>query len=265
MATPKNIQGDLKRIRDNEVSVSYAISYLKEFVKRKFNEIIDIQDHKFKADALVRDKDFTPRMLDYDTSTIQYSIHGALIEANVGDNPNSMTFGVGALRSHNFYAKGRKTIKNIEAYDPSRQWSIALTNITFANNNEHQIYLKVPIEEGVTSSEIIVYEGHIDPLRDEGFIIYYLGYAHGVVDGMRKISTIFDHVKASVGASSYIDLTDTSDTSYTDKDFHVPMVNESTGELDLTPTELLTGASGTFTTADSKTVTVVDGIITSIV
>ena len=42
------------------------------------------------------------------------------------------------------------------------------------------------------------------------------------------------------GASSYIELTDTSDTSYTGKDLHVPMVDEANDELDLTPTELAT-------------------------
>jgi len=69
----------------------------------------------------------------------------------------------------------------------------------------------------------------------------------------------------SSGASSYIDLTDTSDTTYTGKDKYVPVVNEGTGKLDLTPSEVLTGATGSFTTVDGQTVTVVDGIITLIV
>jgi len=43
-----------------------------------------------------------------------------------------------------------------------------------------------------------------------------------------------------ISATSYLGLNDTSDTTYTAKDLHVPMVNEANEELDLTPTELAT-------------------------
>lgn len=45
---------------------------------------------------------------------------------------------------------------------------------------------------------------------------------------------------ASGGATTYKALTDTSDNSFTDKDLHVPLVDEANDELDLTPTELAT-------------------------
>jgi len=38
---------------------------------------------------------------------------------------------------------------------------------------------------------------------------------------------------SAIGATTYIGLTDTSDTTYTGKDGFVPVVNEATGKLDL--------------------------------
>jgi hypothetical protein len=80
-------------------------------------------------------------------------------------------------------------------YDPTRSWAIALTNITIPNNNGHYIYLKVPVEEGITTSEVIVSEYHVDPLRDDGFVIYKMGYAHPVAGGAREVSLLWGNVK----------------------------------------------------------------------
>ena len=197
----KNILNDVKNIRNNEVAVTSAISYMKEFVKRKFNEIISIHDHKLKADELVRDKDFTPRMLDADTKTLQYSIAGALVTANIGGNANALSVEAGSFIDHSFYAKDRKIIAAIKAipetYDPSRSWVVSATNLTIANNNGHWLYLKVPTAVGLTSSELFASESHIDPLRDEGYIIYKWGHVHPVVNGSREVSMTWGNVKSA--------------------------------------------------------------------
>ena len=217
----KNILNDLKNIRNNEVAVTTVISFLKEFVKRKFNEVISIHDQKLRADELVRDKDFTPRMLDADTKTLQYSIAGALVTANVGGNANALSVEAGSFIDHSFYAKDRKTIAAIKAipevYDPSRSWVVSATNLTIANNNGHWLYLKVPTAAGVTSSELFASESHIDPLRDVGYIILKWGYVHPVVNGSREVSMLWNNVKGGDGVAQI--QSDWNQADNTKKDF----------------------------------------------
>jgi hypothetical protein len=82
-------------------------------------------------------------------------------------------------------------------YDPTRAWDVAETEITFLNNNAHYLYLMVEINELATTSEVIASEDHIDPLRDEGYIIYKLGIVQGVVDGVREASMLWGNVKTT--------------------------------------------------------------------
>ena len=89
-------------------------------------------------------------------------------------------------------------------YNPERIWNIALTNITIPDDNGHWLYLKVPVEEGVTTSELFVDEGHIDPLRDDGCVIYKWGYIHPVADGKREVSMLLGNTKGGSGASAYV-------------------------------------------------------------
>lgn len=119
------------------------------------------------------------------------------------------------------------------------------------------------------TSEIIVSNNHIDPKRDDGYMIVKLGYIHPPVSGKRQVSLLWgndkksdgatsaqvqsdwnqanntqpDYIKnkptipaAQVGDNTYIGLDDTSDTTYTGKDKYIPSVNEATGKLDLTET-----------------------------
>jgi hypothetical protein len=75
------------------------------------------------------------------------------------------------------------------------------------------------------------------------------------------LKTYFDgiYLAASSAVSTYLGLTDTSDTTYTGKDKHVPMVNEANSELDLTPTEIATFFS--LADFDETTYTGKDGYI----
>lgn len=47
----------------------------------------------------------------------------------------------------------------------------------------------------LTTSEILVSETHIDPKRDEGFIIYKLGYINPVAGGARETSMLWGNAK----------------------------------------------------------------------
>lgn len=79
-------------------------------------------------------------------------------------------------------------------YDPTREWDVALTEITLPNDNAHFIYLKVPMEEGVTTSEFIADEAHVDMNRDENYLIYEWGCVQSVADG-RGVSMLWGNVK----------------------------------------------------------------------
>jgi hypothetical protein len=81
------------------------------------------------------------------------------------------------------------------SYDPTREWNITSVDITLANDNGHFLYVKVPIEADVTTSEVIASEAHIDPLRDEGYIIYKLGWITPVVDGKRTAQMLWGNNK----------------------------------------------------------------------
>jgi len=86
-------------------------------------------------------------------------------------------------------------------YDASRSWPIALTNITIPDNNGRVLSLKVSIAEGDDSSEFIISEGLIEPLRDPGYVIYNWGYIQPVVDGKREVSMLWGNVKVGSGNS----------------------------------------------------------------
>jgi hypothetical protein len=80
-------------------------------------------------------------------------------------------------------------------YDPTRAWDVAETEITFLNNNAHYLYLMVEINELATTSEVIASEDHIDPLRDEGYIIYKLGSVGPVIAGKREAHMLWGNSK----------------------------------------------------------------------
>lgn len=172
------------------------------------NAILSPVDQKINTDNKVRSKSLDPRMFSHDASILQYSIKDALLELNVDDNANKITVNSGTFIHHSFFAADKATIKEVKAdgdYDPTRSWVISATDITFANNNGHFIYLKIPLESGVTTSSIIVSESHIDPLRDDDFVIIKLGYINPVetVGGVdiREASMLFGNSKANTSSS----------------------------------------------------------------
>lgn len=91
-----------------------------------------------------------------------------------------------------------------------------------------------------------------DDLETNGMESVYLTSQHNDMDGLQggdAENSEYYHLtaaeKANVEnlatfATSYLSLTDTSDTAYTGKDLNVPVVNEATDELDLTETEIAT-------------------------
>lgn len=79
------------------------------------NTIIDPIDDKLKTDRIIRRRSLDPVHLAEDAKTLQYSLKGALVTANVGDNPNEISIESGVFLNHSFYAVDRETIKTIKA------------------------------------------------------------------------------------------------------------------------------------------------------
>lgn len=105
-------------------------------------------------------------------------------------------------------------------YDPTRIWNIAATEIVLPNDNGHFLYLKVPKEELLTTSELIVSETHIEPLRDDGYIIYPFGHIAAVSDGKREAYMLWGNVKqvAQTSAQVIIEFAATAEPAIEDYD-----------------------------------------------
>lgn len=82
-------------------------------------------------------------------------------------------------------------------YNPTRTWAIPDTEITIPNDNGHFLYLKVPTAEGATDAQILIDENHIDPMRDDGYIIYKQGYIQPKRNGKRTASMLWGNVAQS--------------------------------------------------------------------
>jgi hypothetical protein len=81
------------------------------------NMLIDPIDGKLKAIEVIRRKTIDPDMLAPAASILGYSIQGALVEPNVGGDPNAITINAGTFHVHEFYSVDRPTIKTIQAIE----------------------------------------------------------------------------------------------------------------------------------------------------
>lgn len=145
------VASDLRKISENEVATETKGKNITEFVKRRYNTLVDFTDDKLKADEIVRDESLDPRMLAHDSGTPQFSIQDAKVETNVDDDPSKLTIRAGKIMSHNFYALDRTGIQelkdNNQEYDPTRSWDIPETSVQFPDTDGYFIYLKVPLAE----------------------------------------------------------------------------------------------------------------------
>lgn len=129
-------------------------------------------------------------------------------------------------------------------YDPTYTWEILETDILLPNDSEHDLFLKVPTDGIAITSEVIVSETHIDPLRDDGFIIYKLGPIKAVEGGAREVSMLWGNGKVKTGNLVF---EDTEDIVFT-----------KTGSVIKANT---VGYSGTFVDKNDNVWTVLRGLI----
>lgn len=80
------------------------------------------------------------------------------------------------------------------AYIPQREWVIEETELTLTSDNGHFLYMKTPLSEASNIATLIASETHIDPARDEGYMIYKIGYVQSVANG-RSISMLWGNEK----------------------------------------------------------------------
>ena len=170
------------------------------------NKFSNPLDNKFMADPLVRDESFDPRMLAYDSGTLQYSLKSAIVETNVDSVANKIKINAGTFVSHSYNALSRDEIKTLKSaslpYDPTREWVIPETTITLADDDGVNLYLKVAKVSGSTSSVVVASKDHIEVKAVDDYLHFPLGYIQPVVDGSRIASMLWGNAKPAAGGNT---------------------------------------------------------------
>lgn len=154
----------------------------KETAEELRTRMTDPADDLLAADRIVRSESIDPRMLAYDSGTVQFSLQNALISANVDGNEDKVKIEAGTITMHNFRenTKDRYQIHKLKSvggdYDPTRTWNIVETEFTLATKDNYWMYVKLDMSTGSTSCEVIVSDEHIEGKMyvEDGYIIYKL-------------------------------------------------------------------------------------------
>jgi hypothetical protein len=197
-ARPASIEERVGLI-DEKGTVTSKPSFLydKYFENKTFDE-----DDGFGRLQIKR-KAIDPYSLDYDSGTPQFSIKGALVETNVDANANKIRVNAGSFLSHHFNALDKDDISTLKsaaiAYNPTREWIIPQTDITLADNDGTDLYLKAAKIEGSTDAEVITSKEHIEVTAVDDYLHYKLGRIQPVDNGERTASMLWGNVKGGAG------------------------------------------------------------------
>jgi hypothetical protein len=138
----------------------------KRTVEELKNKLVDPVDDKLNLDRNVRNESIDPRMFSYDSNSIQWSLKGGLIEANVDGNEDTIRVNAGQFFIHNDPAKtlSRYEILKMRAlgqtYDPTRMWVIPETTLNLATKSGYWLYARLNLAPGSTACTIEAYEEH---------------------------------------------------------------------------------------------------------
>lgn len=151
--------------------------------------ILDPNDDKLGADRIVRNESLDPRMLAYDSGTIQWSFQGVWFSDKEEDGV-TIEWTAGTFTIHN-YARGTLDRYGIDKrrtlaveYDPTRTWIVEAGEwaVPALDYDVYWVYIKLTMAEGSTVSEIEFYKEHKEPKWVPGYIRYKIGEFQRVVD-----------------------------------------------------------------------------------
>ena len=144
--------------------------------------LLDPNDDKLKADKIVRNESIDPRMLSYDSGTLQWSVRGAWFYDKF-DEGSEIAWTAGTFVIHNDPAKtldryeiDKRKILGIE-YDPTRSWVIEAGSyiVPPLDYETYWIYAKLDMTPLSTSCVIEFYKEHKEPKLLAGFMRYKIG------------------------------------------------------------------------------------------
>lgn len=187
---PVNRVDRIKMIDRNGVQVSKPSQlYENDFEVR---EPVSGEADDGKGRIQIKREGIAPYNLRRDTSTVQFSLSSA-VTGNVGGNPAIAAISAGKLISHNWNAQDKDNqLKSAEtSYNPEREWDITGASIEFSTTATQWLYIKAPVDDLETDAELVASEDHIDPLFEDGFVYYKIGYASAVSAGQREIRTLW--------------------------------------------------------------------------
>lgn len=146
------------------------------------NRILDPVDDKFNADRNVRNESIDPRMLAYDSGTLQWSVKGAWFYDKNNDGAE-IAWTAGTFVIHNWadrtldrYEIDKRRTLMVD-YDPTRSWTITAGSfiVPALDYDTYWVYIKLDLSEGATTSVVEFYKEHKEPKLLPGFIRYKIG------------------------------------------------------------------------------------------
>lgn len=151
LVTKGNIKSDLQAIYSNEVTTEELNRENLDLHRRWYDYIIDFQDDRFRANEVFKDESLDPRMLAYDSGTVQFSIKDGVVTTNYMGDPNRVHVSSGTFYNHHYHAEDRDKIEEHrilgEPYIPQREWDLISIDETLQNDLGHFIYIKVPVDQ----------------------------------------------------------------------------------------------------------------------
>lgn len=141
-------------------------------------------DNKLNVDDIVRSESIDPRMLAYDSGVPQFFITGLMIELNYNNDVDTIKINSGTISITNYapYTEDRytidKIISNTEEYNPVRTWDILDNIYSLSAGITNYVYVKIPLDEGVSLAEIVILDEHVEVKRyiNDNDLYYKLGY-----------------------------------------------------------------------------------------
>lgn len=144
--------------------------------------LLDPNDDRFAADRVVRNESIDPRMLAYDSGTLQWSVKGAWFYDKFDDGTEiAWTAGTFVIHNAPEQTKPRYDILIDKAYFggyfPTRTWTIEAGSfvVPAGDYDVYWIYVKFDLSQSATTCLIEFYKEHKEAKLEPGSIRYKIG------------------------------------------------------------------------------------------
>jgi hypothetical protein len=112
-----------------------------------------------------------------DETNDKWSLQGMVFSAET-ENVNSVLYTNGSITHHLWHVLSDYEVDNVigrENYHPEKSWSITGSEIILANSLPYYVYIKIPLEDSITTAEVVFSSVHLHERYYEGFITVLAG------------------------------------------------------------------------------------------